>query len=214
MNKASPSVIKKLSSTTGKRSKAVHKGFAQDIAAQNDIESIRELVGLLASRDRNIQSDVIEVLYETGYLKPDLISDHHAIFSELLSHKNNRLVWGAMIALSCISKTAPEIVFASLPMIQKAVDNGTVITKDAGVAVYANLATVKKQRSDVLPLLFNELRKCPDKQLAQYAEKSVTAMDKEVKGIFLDIINSRLKTIEKASQIKRVTRVRKAVEKI
>lgn len=61
--------------------------------------------------------------------------------------------------------------------------------------------------------LFNELKKCPDKQLAQYAEKSIIAIDKESKEAFLGIINLRLKSLGKESQIKRIKKVIKKVEK-
>ncbi len=75
------------------------------------------------------------------------------------------------------------------------------------------MATVKNQKVEVLPIIFNELRKCPDKQLAQYAEKSHIAIDKESKETFLGIIKSRLKSLGKESQIKRVKKVLKKVEK-
>jgi hypothetical protein len=206
-------VIEKLASSKGKRSKEVNKIFAKEIAEKNDRKSIKELLELLDNKDRNIQSDSIEVLYETGYLRPDLIADDYEIFVALLNNKNNRLVWGAMIALSSVSEIVPEVIFKALPMIRKAVDKGSVITKDAGVALYANLASAKDQKAEVLPMLFDELKKCPDKQFAQYAEKSLIAIDKESKEAFLGIINFRLKRLEKASQIKRVKTVLKKVEK-
>ena len=200
-------VIDKLSSSTGKRSKEVNKTFAKEIADKNDHQSIRDLLELLDDKNRSIQSDSIEVLYEIGYLRPDLIADDYEIFVDLLQSKNNRLVWGAMIALSSISKIVPELIFKALPRIIKAVDNGSVITKDAGVVVYANLATIKNQKEEILPLLFNELKKCPDKQFAQYAEKSSIAIDVESKEAFLKIIKLRLKDLEKQSQIKRVQKI-------
>ena len=207
-------VIDKLSSSTGKRSKEVNKALAKEIADQGDRKSIIELFELLKNKDRNIQSDSIEVLYETGYLRPDMIADYHEIFAELLNNKNNRLIWGGMIALSSISKIIPEVIFKALSSISKAVDKGSVITKDAGVAVYANLATVKSQKAQVLPMLFDELKQCPDKQFAQYAEKSIIAIDQESKEAFLGIIQSRLKDLEKESQIRRVKKVFKIAEKI
>jgi hypothetical protein len=206
-------LIKRLSSSTGKRNKVANKALAKEIADTNDRRSISELCDLLKNKDRNIQSDSIEVLYETGYLRPDLIAGYSEIFIDLLKDKNNRLVWGAMIALSSISKTIPEVIFQELPKISQAVDKGSVITKDAGMALYANLATVKSQKKKVLPVLFKELKKCPEKQLAQYAEKSLIAIDKESKDAFVGILNSRLKNLEKESQIKRVRRVLKEAAK-
>jgi hypothetical protein len=202
-----------LSSSTGKRSKEINKSLAKDIVKNNDTKSVKELIMLLENIDKNIQSDSIEVLYETGYIKPDLIAEYHEIFTELLKSKNNRLVWGAMIALSSISKIVPEIIFNALPRIRKAVDTGSVITKDAGVVVYANLSIIKSQKNDVLPLILDELEKCPDKQLAQYVEKSLVAIDSESKEAFLRIINSRMQSLEKESQIQRVKRILRKVEK-
>jgi len=156
------SIINMLSSSTGKRSKEINKSLAKDIVKNNDTKSVKELIMLLENKDKNIQSDSIEVLYETGYIKPDLIADYQETFTELLQSKNNRLVWGAMIALSSISKIVPEIIFNALPRIQKAVDTGSVITKDAGVVVYANLSIIERQKNDILPLILDELEKYPD----------------------------------------------------
>ena len=50
--------------------------------------------------------------------------------------------------------------------------------------------------------------------LAQYAEKSLIAIDKDSKEAFLSIINLRLKSFEKESQIRRIKKVLKEVEKI
>lgn len=207
-------VIKKLSSSTGKRSKEANKAFAKEIADNNDRKSIKELIELLDNKDRNIQSDSIEVLYETGYIKPDLIADYYEIFLELIVNKNNRLVWGAMIALSSISAIIPELIYKELPKIVTVVNKGSVITKDAGVALYANLATVENQKQKVFPILLKELATCPSKQLPQYAEKSLIAIDEKNKKEFITLINSRISDLEKESQIKRIKKVLRDVEKV
>ena len=206
-------VIEKLSSSIGKRSKEANKDFANVIAGKNDRKSIKELIGLLENKDRNIQSDSIKVLYETGYLRPDLIADYHEIFVELLKNKNNRLVWGAMIALSSISTIVPEVIYKELPKIVTAVNKGSVITKDAGVALFANLATVENQKQEVFPLLLKELTICPPKQLPQYAEKSLIAIDRKNKKQFIKLINARISDLEKNSQIKRINKVLRDVDK-
>lgn len=207
-------VIKKLSSATGKRSKEANKAFAKEIADNNNRKSIKELIELLDNKDRNIQSDSIEVLYETGYIKPDLIADYYKTFLELIENKNNRLVWGAMIALSSISIIIPELIYKELHKIVTVVNKGSVITKDAGVALYANLATVENQKQKVFPILLKELATCPSKQLPQYAEKSLIAIDEKNKKEFITLINSRISDLEKESQIKRINKVLSDVEKV
>jgi hypothetical protein len=213
MEQKQMTVIEKLSSSTGKRSKEANKSFAKKIADKDDHKSIKELVELLDNKDRNIQSDSIEVLYETGYLRPDLIADYHEIFVELLKNKNNRLVWGAMIALSSISTVVPEVIYKELPKIVIAVNKGSVITKDAGVALLANLAAVENQKKEVFPLLLKELKICPSKQLPQYAEKSLIAIDEKNQKEFIELISARMSDLEKESQIKRINKVLRDVEK-
>jgi hypothetical protein len=56
------------------------------------------------------------------------------------------------------------------------------------------------------------LQNCPPKQLPQYAEKSLIAIDEETKSEFVALIESRLSSLEKDSQIKRIRKVLRAVE--
>ena len=138
-------VVEKIRSVR-KRSKEIVQTIARKIAEENDYESIRSLVALMDDPDRNTQSLSIEVLYEVGYLKPYLLTAKADVFSDLLESNNNRLVWGAMIALSSIPSVAPQVIFDELPKIVDAENKGSVITRDAGVVIYANLSTLEKQR--------------------------------------------------------------------
>lgn len=73
--------------------------LARDLAQTRDRAGIAEIAANLRHPDSNVQSDCIKVLYETGYLAPELIADYVDDFLALLGSKNNRLVWGSMIAL-------------------------------------------------------------------------------------------------------------------
>ncbi len=205
-------VIPKLSSATGKRNKLANKAFAREIAEQQDSTAIQALVSLLDHTDRNIHSDAIEVLYECGYVAPGLIASHHRSFVALLNSKNNRLVWGAMIALSTIASIDPQTVYHFLPQISAAMDTGSVITKDAGVALLANLATVDSQRDVAFTLLKKELTACPPKQLPQYVEKSMIAIVDQNKTEFMQLIESRIPDLDKPSQLKRINKALKPLK--
>ncbi|MCK5198892.1 MAG: hypothetical protein KAR21_11105, partial [Spirochaetales bacterium] len=108
----------------------------------------------------------------------------------------------------------PEIIYIELSEIVTAINKGSVITKDAGVALLANLSTVENQQQEVFPLLLKELTICPAKQLPQYASKSLIAIDEKNKSEFVELINSRIPGLEKDSQIKRIKKVLRDVEKI
>ena len=208
------SIIGKLSSSTGKRSKETNKALAANIVRSDDHGAVNELVQLLEHKNKNIQSDAIETLYEAGYLNPAILSTHVTSFAQLLKSKNNRLVWGGMIALSSVSEVAADKVFSFLSELETAVNKGSVITKDAGITAYANLAMDDKFKIKVIPLLFNEMKICPIKQLPQYAEKSVKAINSVNKNEFIELINFRLGEFNKESQIKRINKVLKNVERL
>ncbi len=53
----------------------------------------------------------MKVLYEIGYLTPELIADYADDFLKLLRSKNNRMVWGGMIALATIAETKPREIW-------------------------------------------------------------------------------------------------------
>ena len=102
------SILAKLASARGIKGDVPNQQLARDLAAGNNRAAIRELVENLSNSNKAIQSDCIKVLYEVGYIEPELIAEHISDFVELLSSKNNRLIWGGMIALSTIAHLKPD----------------------------------------------------------------------------------------------------------
>jgi methionine salvage enolase-phosphatase E1 len=139
------SILKLLSSSLGVNNEIPNQKLAEEIATTNNSEAIKELVETLqSSKDKKQQSDCIKVLYETGYKKPELIAHDLPVFVQFIKSKNNRLVWGAMIAIASIAKVKPNEVHTSLAEIMQAVDKGSVITKDCGVMILVQLAAQNK----------------------------------------------------------------------
>jgi len=204
MKESTMSITEELLAANARRSKEQNKAAAERIASTGDKKAVAELIKLLSCKDKTVQSDAVEILYETGYLNPACITDGCKEFVALLTSRNNRLVWGAMIALSRIASVAPDRVFPHLPLIRQTVDRGSVITKDAGVVLYAQLVKMKKYRTDVVPLLFDELKMCPIKQLPQYVEKSVGSIDTALRADFMDIVEKRSGDLGTESRVKRI----------
>ena len=204
------SVIKLLLSSLGVKNDIPNQKLAEEIAETNNSEAIEELVELLRiSKDKKQQSDCIKVLYETGYQKSELIANHLPVFVQFIMSKNNRLVWGSMIAISSIAEINPKEVHASLADIMQAVDKGSVITKDCGVEILTKLAAHAEFESECFPLLLEQLKFCPPKQLPQYAEKSVIAINEGNKQAFTELLEVRIKELERDSQKIRVGKVLK-----
>ncbi|WP_303316416.1 hypothetical protein Q4Q34_06315 [Flavivirga abyssicola] len=207
-------VINQLSSSLGQKGNDANITLAKEIAEAEDRNAIKELVENLKNKDKKIQADCIKTLYETAYIKPDLIANYYKEFLNLLSSKNNRLIWGGMIALATITDLKSKELFESIDLISDAVGKGSVITVDSGIEIFAKLNKHSEYQDKVENLLTDQLWKCPSKQLPQYMEKSTISINEKNKEIYQKIINIRKSECEKESQLKRLDKVWKLIEKI
>ena len=201
------SVLHLLSSASGKKDNEANISLAKEIASSKNKDAVKELISNLNNKDSKIQSDCIKVLYETGYIRPELIAPFYKEFMEMLVNKNNRMVWGAMIALSTIVNLKHKEVFNALDLIMQTVDKGSVITIDCGVMILAELNKFEDYYNSTNPLLLEQLKKCPVKQLPMYAEKSLVSISEKNKTEFTGIIEKRLTECDKDSQKKRLLKI-------
>src|SRR5258708_25304876 len=111
-----------------RRDEVPNQELARDLAARKDKAGVREIAENLWNKDRRVQADCIKVLYEVGSIEPTLIAGYAEDFIKLLRNKNNRLVWGAMSALGAVAEPKADVIFTHLAEIQKAMENGSVIT--------------------------------------------------------------------------------------
>jgi len=207
-------IIDSLSSALGQKGSKANIALANEIAQSENHEAVKELVINLKNNDKKIQSDCIKTLYETGYLKPELIAEYYTDFFDLLSSKNNRLIWGGMIALLTITDIKHKEIFTSLDLIMNTVEKGSVITIDCGVEILAKLNKHNKYFDKTEPLLIEQLWKCPIKQLPMYMEKSLISISQADKEIYQSIIEKRKPECNKESQLKRLNRVLKKIASI
>ena len=200
-------VLNKLACQLGRRDEAPNQKLAEEIVDGNDRRAVDELVENLSNKDQSIQSDCIEVLYEIGERKPELIADRTQDFGRLLSSKNNRLVWGAMTALDAVATLNPKGVYDLLPLVIAATKSGSVITRDHGVAIFAKLAKEERYAGICLPLLLEQLKASPDNQFPMYAEMSTSLISETNKKDFIKVFKHRMGRLKKKSQKKRVEKL-------
>ena len=200
-------IISKLASSLNRKDEVPNQELAQQIIKSNDKKAINELVENLSNKDTKIQSDCIKVLYEIGVHKATLIAGYDKEFIALLENKNNRLVWGAMTALDCITSLKPKCIHKNLTKILTAAAKGSVITKDHGVNIIIKLAADKNFTNNSLTLLLDQLKTCATNQLPMYAENAIPVITDKYKKDFIKVLSSRLSEIEKESKQKRVRKV-------
>ena len=207
------SVIDKLACSLGRRDEVPNQELAQQLAETEDRQEIAEIAENLWNKKAAVQADCIKVLYEIGYLKPELVAPYAADFLKLLKSRNNRLVWGAMIALSSVAVQAADELYPQVASIQKAMDAGSVITCDAGVWALANIASAKAEyNSTIFPYLLEHLRTCRPKDVPQHAERVAAAVNVENRAAFIQVIEKRMEDMA-ASQVTRLKRLIKQAEK-
>jgi hypothetical protein len=198
-------VIDKLACMQGRRDEVPNQELAKELAATRDADGIRELVDNLRNKDKKISSDCIKTLYEIGYIDPELITDYVDDFLKLLRGKNNRLIWGAMMALSTVAHLEADTLFDNRALLFESVKNGSVITVDNGIKT---LSIVAAQQSDynnaLFPFLIEHLKTCRPKEVPQHAQSTSVAVSDNNKQEFLNVLYKRLGSLSpaQASRIK------------
>ena len=201
------SVLNRIAYFQDRRDEAPNQELARELAEQKDRAGVHEIAENLWNKDKNIQADCIKVLYEIGYIDPALIADYAEDYLKLLKSRNNRLVWGGMIALSTIATLKADVIFEHLKEIHRAIEGGSVITVDAGVLTLAGVASAREEyRQAIFPFLLNHLRTCRPKDVPQHSEKSLPAVDASNKGDFIAVLEKRMGDLTD-TQAKRVKKV-------
>jgi hypothetical protein len=203
------SALEKIAYYQNRRDEVPNQELAKDLAAKKDRKGIREIAENLWNKNAQIQSDCLKVLYEIGYLQPELIAPYAEDFLKLLHSRNNRLVWGAMIALSAVADLQADAIYPHVAEIEQVMDQGSVITKDNGVRVLALVAAQKAAYSKtIFPYLLHHLETCRPKDVPQHAEKTAVAVNARNKQAFIEVLEKRLVDLKgaQATRVKRVIR--------
>lgn len=204
-------IIDKLATSLNRRDEVPNQILAQEISDHDDKKGVKELIDNLSNKSKDIQNDCIKVLYEIGERKPDLIAGYTNEFIKLLTHKNNRLQWGAMSALDAITLERPKEIYSLLTKIVEAADKGSVITKDHAVNILIKLCSIKQYADQAFSLLREQLLNSPTNQLPMYAERAVPVINDKNKEAFIKALLSRFDEIDKDTKRKRIEKVIKKI---
>ena len=203
------SVLNRIAFFQNRRDEVSNQQLAKELAETENRVGIKEIAENLQNKNQNVRSDCLKVLYEIGYLKPDLITDYTQDFLALLKSKNNRMVWGAMIAVATVADKKPREIYAKLGDVAAAFEKGSLITVVWGTKALAKVAAADKTyKQKIFPFLAAELKKCLPRDVPMHAESILPAVDTENKQEFLSILEAR-KPEMTASQLARLKKVTK-----
>ncbi len=203
------SVLNRIAFYQDRRDEVPNQELARTLAQTRNAADIREIAENLWNKEPNIQSDCLKVLYELGTLASELIAEYVDDFIKLLQHRNNRMVWGGMIALSTIASLQADKIFPHVDEIVLAMQKGSVITVDNGIRTLALVASQKDEYHKVIfPYLLDHLKTCRIKEVPQHAEKSLPAITAGNKSDFIRVLEIRLKD----SSNSQATRLKKIIK--
>jgi hypothetical protein len=207
------SVLNKIAYFQNRRDEVPNQELARELAETKNKKGIQEIAENLYHKNQNVQSDCLKVLYEIGYLAPELIADYVDDFLKLLKSKNNRMVWGGMIALATIAETKPREIWKNVDDVIDAMDHGTLITLVWGIKTLARVASTNKQyRAKLFPILIQHLKTCIPRDVPTHAESILCAVDDSHKVEFLSVLESRRAemTPSQLTRLRRITQQLKA----
>jgi hypothetical protein len=206
------SVLEKIAYYQNRRDEVPNKELARELAETKNLAGIDEIAKNLWHKNKSVSSDCLKVLYEIGYINPDLISEYVDKFLKLLKSKINRMVWGAMIALATIAERKSAEIWANINDVINAVENGTLITVVWGIKTLAIVAsTDKKYNEFIFPFLVEHLKKSIPRDLLLHAESILPAVNSENKEEVLAVLDSR-KSELKPSQVGRFRKLLRNLE--
>ncbi len=206
------SVLNKIAYFQNRRDEVPNQVLAKELAETRNKEGIQEIAENLQNKNKNIQSDCLKVLYEIGYLNPELIADYVDDFLKLLKSKNNRMVWGAMIGLATIAEKKPHRIWEHVNDVIGAVDSGSLITIVWGIKTLARVASIdSKYKEKIFPVLMRYLKTLPPRDIPLHAESILCAVDESTKREFISVLESRQDELA-SSQLKRLRKVLKRLE--
>ena len=201
--------IKRIAFYLDRRDEVPNQELAGELADNEDCAGIEEIASYLQDKNTSIQSDCIKVLYEIGYLRPDLIDSFVDTFIGLLESKRNRMVWGAMIALSTIAELRAAEIWKHKKLLLATIKAGTVITEVSGIKTLANLIKGNQELyAEIFPILLEYLADCRPVDFATRLDTIMAIVNPADYGK-ITAINQKKMAELKQSQLKKVIRIEK-----
>jgi hypothetical protein len=191
----------------GRRDEVPNQELAKELAEARDAEGVAEIAEHLGDANKSVASDCLKVLYEVGYIEPSLIEPYTETFLDLLGSRNNRMVWGGMIALWTVADAQYARIWDRVDEVLDAVEKGSVITVVSGVKALSIVASKDAEYERRLrPVLLGILRECKPKLVATHAGDMLVMIDDGNRGEFLSVLESRDDELSR-SQRARVNRL-------
>ncbi len=200
-------VTDKLSSRVGDKTEEANRKVAQECLSNSAL--IKEIVENLEScKDTALMGDCAEVLTKVAETKPELIAKYALKLTSFFHHKNTRVRWETMHALSLVAAHSPDVIESVLPQLKGlTITDVSTIVRDYAIDAIGNYSkTGSKAAENALPALLLVLKEWQDKHAAralnglQNAVNVNANLSKEILEVALKFENSPRGSVKKAAK--------------
>lgn len=199
--------FKRLACNNDRKDAVLNEELAKELADTHNTAGIEEIASYLHDKNKVIQSNCLKVLYEIGYTKPELIARYVSDFITFLSGKNNRMIWGSMIALATITELKPNEIWNSINVIIETMKKGTLITEVWGIKVLVKLSPLHDDYYNKLtPILLDYIKTCRPIDFATRLDLILPVLKPGELNTALEIIEGK-KSELKPGQLKKVNAI-------
>lgn len=150
------SILQQLSSQTGNRSEQPNRKVADQCIKHPEL--LLEIVAELKSKDAKLLGDCAEVMTFVAETNPELVSIYFNDLHPLIKHKNGRVKWEAMHAISLIAHLVPDHIFSILVELDDILHKEQgVIVRDYATQTICNFAQTGKDAAGIAYPVMNEI---------------------------------------------------------
>lgn len=185
-------VSARLSSALDRRDEQPNIDLAEAIVDAADTEAVDQLADILISGKKPARQDAIKTMYEIGTRNPAMITPHASLFLDLAQGSNNRMIWGAIMALYQIAELEPAFLTKNLGTILQAADASSVIAKDHAIKLILALTKQPGFHDEGIAIAISRMAVSAPNQFPTYAEQIFDAgIPGHAKADFCEILNQR-----------------------
>ncbi len=175
---------------------------------------LEEIANGIKSGSPELVGDCAEVFTEVSQDHPELVAAYGRFLIDLIEHKNTRVRWEAVHALTHITTCIPEVIYPILPQIALLIEQDqSVIVRDHAVDILSNFASTSpdaarlvyprlsaaltqwegRHAAHALPGLIHTARNWPD--VREEIEASLEQLLSSPKGVVRKAARDALKAI-------------------
>lgn len=189
------------------RSDKPNRRLALKIVESNDVQSVKELIALIKSNQKEIQNDCIKVIYKIGILNPHLIKPYFSDLMEALTSKNIKLQDGAMLAIKTISDHQIDNIYKNLIVLEDIATHGLLRTKKTFIRILAKLLDHSSYYPKAYSQLITQLIVCFPKELSKYTKLVIRKIKPADIPLLKKTILSRIDEINKTHKREKLIKI-------